>query len=38
MRPSAATSDSTGATKKYPRCSKTVTDSCIQGGHRSRHR
>jgi len=40
MSPAATTSDATpatpGATKNYPRCSKTVTDSCIQGGHRSR--
>ena len=27
-----------GATKDYPRCSRTVTDSCIQGGARSRRR
>jgi hypothetical protein len=42
MSPAATTSDATpatpGATKNYPRCSKTVTDSCIQGGHRSRRR
>jgi hypothetical protein len=40
MSPTATTSDATpatpGATKDYPRCSRTVTDSCIQGGHRSR--
>ena len=26
------------ATRSYPRCSRTVTDSCIQGGARKRNR
>jgi hypothetical protein len=42
MSPSATTGESmgaaTGATKDYPRCSRTVTDSCVQGSHRSRRR
>ena len=40
MSPAATTGDATpatpAATRDYPRCSKTVTDSCIQGGHRAR--
>ena len=29
--------DTAGATKDYPRCSATVTDSCVQGGGAKAH-